>query len=88
MPCKINIIPFHSIAFTGVHGMGATLKPSPNVNMIADRLRENNLSVFVRSNAGEDIDAACGQLVVKTEKEQIRRARLAARHGHVTTTAD
>ncbi len=88
VPCKINIIPFHSIAFTGVHGMGATLKPSPNMNMIADRLRENNLSVFVRSNAGEDIDAACGQLVVKTEKEQIRRARLAARHGHVTTTAD
>ncbi len=78
-PCKINIIPFHSIAFTGIRGFGATLKPSPKMDAIADTLRAANLSVFTRSNAGDDIAAACGQLAVKTEKEQARRARLAAR---------
>lgn len=79
VPCKVNIIPFHSIAFTGVGGLGASLRPSPRMNAIADRLRAANLSVFVRSNAGEDIDAACGQLAMKTEKEQARRARLSTR---------
>ena len=83
VPCKINIIPFHSIAFTGIRGIGATLKPSPRMNQIADRLRAANLSVFVRSNAGEDIDAACGQLAVTPDKEQARRARLSTRR---TTT--
>ena len=77
VPCKINIIPFHSIAFTGNHG--AALKPSPRMNEIADRLREKNLSVFVRSNAGEDIAAACGQLAVNTGKERARQTRLANR---------
>ncbi|MEO8166603.1 MAG: 23S rRNA (adenine(2503)-C(2))-methyltransferase RlmN [bacterium] len=79
VPCKINIIPFHSIAFTGIHGSGVALKPSPRMNEIADRLREKNLSVFVRSNAGEDIDAACGQLAVNTGKEHARQTRLANR---------
>ncbi len=87
VPCKINIIPFHSIAFTGVHGLGATLKPSPRMNQLADRLRAHNLSVFVRSNAGEDIDAACGQLAVKTEKEHARRARLSTRRHSAPTEA-
>ncbi len=79
VPCKINIIPFHSIAFAGVRGTGAALRPSPRMHEIADRLRAANLTVFIRSNAGEDIDAACGQLVVKTQREQPRRARLSVR---------
>ncbi|MEK7670805.1 MAG: 23S rRNA (adenine(2503)-C(2))-methyltransferase RlmN, partial [Bacteroidota bacterium] len=87
VPCKINIIPFHSIAFTGVHGLGETLKPSPRMNQLADRLRAHNLSVFVRSNAGEDIDAACGQLAGRTEKEQARHTRLAARRHSSSTEA-
>ncbi|MBI5473050.1 MAG: 23S rRNA (adenine(2503)-C(2))-methyltransferase RlmN [Ignavibacteriae bacterium] len=76
VPCKVNIIPFHSIAFTGVQGIGSQLRPSPKMNAIADRLREANLSVFVRSNAGEDIAAACGQLVVKTERQRARQTRI------------
>lgn len=81
VPCKINIIPFHSIAFTGVHGVGATLRPSPRMQELADRLRANNLTVFVRSSAGEDIDAACGQLAVKTRREQVRPKRHSVRSG-------
>jgi 23S rRNA (adenine2503-C2)-methyltransferase len=70
VPCKINIIPFHSIAFTGVHGLGSALRPSPRMNVIEDRLRAKNLTVFVRSNAGEDIDAACGQLALTADAGQ------------------
>lgn len=79
VPCKINIIPFHSIAFTGVHGIGATLRPSPRMMAIADRLRAQNLTVLIRSNAGEDIDAACGQLAIKTQQELARKVRLSMR---------
>lgn len=73
VPCKINIIPFHSIAFTGIDSHRSSLRPSPRMEAIVDYLRKQHLTVFVRSNAGEDIDAACGQLVVKTA--QARRGR-------------
>jgi 23S rRNA (adenine2503-C2)-methyltransferase len=77
VPCKINIIPYHDIAFTGVRGVG--LRPSPRMNQLADKLREHHLSVFVRSNAGEDIDAACGQLAVNNERDAVRRTRTVQR---------
>jgi len=40
------------------------LKPSTRLEEFAQKLREHNLTVFVRSNAGEDIKAACGQLAI------------------------
>lgn len=64
IPSKINVIPFHSIAFTGVGGFAAELRPSPRVDEIVKELRSSNLTVMVRSSAGEDIHGACGQLVV------------------------
>ncbi|HYQ85958.1 MAG TPA: 23S rRNA (adenine(2503)-C(2))-methyltransferase RlmN [Bacteroidota bacterium] len=67
VPCKINIIPFHSIAFTKPQGLAASLHASPKrrAEAFVRRLREAHLSVFVRSSAGEDIAAACGQLAVE-----------------------
>jgi len=64
LPCKVNIIPFHSITFTGITGYGASLRPTPAPRMetFIERLREAYVSVFVRSSAGDDIQAACGQL--------------------------
>jgi 23S rRNA (adenine2503-C2)-methyltransferase len=64
VPCKINVIPYHSIAFTGAGGLRARLKPSPKAEELVDRLRRENLTVMVRSSAGEDIEGACGQLAV------------------------
>lgn len=64
IPGKINIIPFHSIDFTGPAGFAATLRPSHRSEDIVRHLRDQNLIVMVRSNAGDDIDAACGQLAV------------------------
>lgn len=64
IPSKINVIPYHSIAFTGAGGIRGTLKASPRAGELIDRLREAHLTVMVRSNAGEDIRGACGQLAV------------------------
>jgi 23S rRNA (adenine2503-C2)-methyltransferase len=64
IPSKINVIPFHSIAFAGVGGYAAELRPSRRVDEIVDELRSSNLTVMVRGSAGEDIHGACGQLVV------------------------
>ena len=76
VPSKINVIPFHSIAFTSPSGFAASLRPSPRTEEIVERLRGADLTVMVRSSAGEDIDAACGQLAVNTER---RRRSPAAR---------
>lgn len=76
VPSKINVIPFHSIAFTSPSGFAASLRPSPRAEEIVEQLRAADLTVMVRSSAGEDIDAACGQLAVTTER---RRRDTAAR---------
>ncbi|HWP81661.1 MAG TPA: 23S rRNA (adenine(2503)-C(2))-methyltransferase RlmN [Bacteroidota bacterium] len=70
IPCKVNIIPFHSISFTHPSGVAATLKPTPRLRMeeFVQRLRDAHVTVMIRSSAGEDIDAACGQLAVREEK--------------------
>jgi 23S rRNA (adenine2503-C2)-methyltransferase len=67
IPCKVNIIPFHSIEFTHPKGMAATLKPTPNqrVEEFAERLRKSDITVMIRTSSGEDIKAACGQLAVE-----------------------
>jgi len=64
IPSKINVIPFHSIAFTGVGGVSALLRPSSAVDRIVAALRAANLTVLMRTSSGEDIDAACGQLAL------------------------
>jgi 23S rRNA (adenine2503-C2)-methyltransferase len=64
VPSKINVIPFHSIGFTRPSGFPASLGPSSRQEKIVGRLREADLTVMVRSSAGEDIEAACGQLAI------------------------
>jgi 23S rRNA (adenine2503-C2)-methyltransferase len=76
VPCKVNIIPFHSIDFTEPSGFGATLKPTPRERMekFAQALRGARITVMVRSSAGEDIEAACGQLAVEEGRSAKRLA--------------
>jgi len=64
VPGKINVIPFHSIDFTRPSGFASSLRASPRLEKNVDLLRRAKLTVMVRSSAGEDIDAACGQLAV------------------------
>jgi 23S rRNA (adenine2503-C2)-methyltransferase len=70
IPSKLNIIPFHSIDFVTPTGIAATLQPSGRIQELVAHLRRSGLTVMVRSSAGEDIDAACGQLAVKHERAQ------------------
>ncbi len=67
IPCKVNIIPFHSIEFTHPTGFAASLKPAPQarIEAFAARLRHANITVMVRSSSGQDINAACGQLAIE-----------------------
>ncbi len=64
IPCKINLIKFHPVDFIRKDPILKNLKPSKRLEEFAQKLRENNLTVFLRSNAGEDIKAACGQLAI------------------------
>jgi 23S rRNA (adenine2503-C2)-methyltransferase len=72
VPSKINVIPFHPIAFAGPRPAGAGLSASPRQAEIVDRLRHAHLTVMVRSSAGEDITAACGQLVGQEARSRRR----------------
>ncbi len=67
IPSKINIIPFNSIAHTNPLGIAAELKPTSREEFDAfvEKLRKNNLTVFVRNTKGSDIAGACGQLATK-----------------------
>lgn len=67
IPCKVNLIPFHSIDFTHPSGFAASLKPAPRkrVEEFAEKLRKADITVMIRSSSGEDIKAACGQLAVE-----------------------
>lgn len=70
VPCKINVIPYHPIDFAGPQGLGASLRPSPRMPDLVEELRRAHLTVMVRSSAGEDIAAACGQLAVQDLRRQ------------------
>jgi 23S rRNA (adenine2503-C2)-methyltransferase len=79
VPSKINIIPFHDIAFANPAAGRSDLRPASaqKTEAFVRRLREQHVTVFIRSSAGEDIDAACGQLAIKSERK--RKPRPAVR---------
>lgn len=57
-PCKINLIPFNPFPHSGYE------RPSNNaIRRFQDSLHKAGYNVTVRTPRGEDIDAACGQLV-------------------------
>ncbi len=72
IPSKINIIPFHDIAFANPGVKRTSLKPASAERMeeFVRRLRDEHVTVFIRSSAGEDIDAACGQLAINVERKR------------------
>jgi 23S rRNA (adenine2503-C2)-methyltransferase len=69
-PCKINLIPFNPFPESGY------VRPSRNaVSRFWNTLTEAGLRVTVRSTRGDDIDAACGQLVGQVQDRTRRSAR-------------
>jgi 23S rRNA (adenine2503-C2)-methyltransferase len=73
-PCKINLIPFNPFPQSEYQ------KPSGNaVSRFWQVLIDEGFIVTVRSTRGDDIDAACGQLVgqVVDKTRRAERYRLA-----------
>lgn len=69
IPCKINLIPFNPFPNSGYE------RPSRNAVMRFHKvLRDAGYIVTVRTTRGDDIDAACGQLVGQV-KDRTRRSQ-------------
>ena len=82
-PCKINLIPFNP--FPG----SSYQRPSRNaVSRFWNVLTEAGLRVTVRSTRGDDIDAACGQLVGQGQDRTRRSARHRAAGQQLSFIAD
>jgi 23S rRNA (adenine2503-C2)-methyltransferase len=62
----VNLIPYNT-----VEGLPWKRPSITRQERFADILRDARLSVTLRREKGHDIDAACGQLRLKTEKERI-----------------
>ncbi|MBC7662103.1 MAG: 23S rRNA (adenine(2503)-C(2))-methyltransferase RlmN [Chitinophagaceae bacterium] len=64
LPVKINIIPLNVVGPSQFKG------PEPEaLERFRDYLHRSGFRVMVRYSKGQDIDAACGQLVVQHEKQ-------------------
>ncbi len=72
-PCKINLIPFNPFPHSGYE------RPSANaIRRFQDMLHKAGYNVTVRTTRGEDIDAACGQLVGQVADRTRRSERYIA----------
>ncbi|OED40195.1 23S rRNA (adenine(2503)-C(2))-methyltransferase [Endozoicomonas sp. (ex Bugula neritina AB1)] len=72
-PCKINLIPFNPFPHSGYD------RPSNNaVRRFQERLQLAGMNTTVRKTRGDDIDAACGQLVGNVQDRTRRSERYIA----------
>ena len=70
MPAKVNLIPFNPFPDTRYR------RSRPEViTAFADILRAKRITTTVRRTRGDDIDAACGQLVGRVQSRQKQRLR-------------
>ena len=70
IPSKINLIPFNPFP-----GSGYRRSPPERVQWFQNFLLKQGYTTTVRSTRGEDIDAACGQLVGMVEDKTRRNSR-------------
>ena len=70
-PCKINLIPFNEFSLSNY------TKPSNNrVRAFKDFLVKKGFITTIRSTRGDDIMAACGQLVGQVQDKTSRKKRI------------
>ncbi|WP_428239772.1 23S rRNA (adenine(2503)-C(2))-methyltransferase RlmN [Gynuella sp.] len=70
IPCKINLIPFNPFPNSGYR------RPSNNrIHRFRETLQQAGYNVTVRKTRGDDIDAACGQLVGRVQDLTKRNQR-------------
>ncbi len=73
-PCKINLIPFNPF-----DGTGYQRSSNSAVSTFQKMLRDEGYTVTIRTTRGDDIGAACGQLVGAVDDQTRRSARHRAR---------
>jgi 23S rRNA (adenine2503-C2)-methyltransferase len=61
IPCKVNIIEYNPISFADFQNAEID-----KIEEFADYLRKQGINTNIRRSRGKDIDAACGQLAVKS----------------------
>ncbi len=61
IPCKVNIIEYNPISFADFQNAD-----TDRIDAFADYLRRKGINTNIRRSRGKDIDAACGQLAVKS----------------------
>jgi len=61
IPCKVNIIEYNPISFADFENAA-----EDRIEAFAVHLRKNGINTNIRRSRGKDIDAACGQLAVKS----------------------
>ncbi len=69
VPCKINLIPFNSFAGSGYRCSGSDV-----IGSFQEILMSSGYITTVRKTRGNDIDAACGQLVGQVQ-DRTRRTK-------------
>ncbi|MEW8290504.1 MAG: 23S rRNA (adenine(2503)-C(2))-methyltransferase RlmN [Candidatus Thiodiazotropha endolucinida] len=70
-PSKVNLIPFNP--FPGTH---YRTSPAERVEAFRMRLKRSGIIATTRKTRGDDIDAACGQLVGKVRDRSSRELRM------------
>jgi 23S rRNA (adenine2503-C2)-methyltransferase len=82
VPCKINLIPFNP--FPG----SPFIRPSMNaVHAFERQLSDAGYVTIIRRTRGDDIDAACGQLVGQVADRSARGARMIRLHAELPQRA-
>jgi 23S rRNA (adenine2503-C2)-methyltransferase len=76
IPAKVNLIPFNPFP-----GARYTCSPMERINAFREHLIKAGLNTIVRKTRGDDISAACGQLVGDFKDRTKRSARIKAAVG-------
>ncbi len=76
VPSKMNLIPFNTFKGTDYQSSSAAA-----IDRFRDILMKGNLMTITRKTRGDDIDAACGQLVGKVQDKTRRSSRFSAVEG-------
>lgn len=77
VPSKLNLIPFNPFPQSSYR-----CSSSANILRFRDILQDAGLVTTIRKTRGEDIDAACGQLVGQVQDKSRRHLKLQATQAH------
>jgi 23S rRNA (adenine2503-C2)-methyltransferase len=67
-PAKVNLIPFNPFP-----GADYRRSPAPVIDQFREILQQARVLTMTRKTRGEDIDAACGQLIGRVARRGVRR---------------